>query len=195
MAENRFIVAATMRGQKIHLQQLCDGKNTFALARTFFHEHLIGSVALCGLRTNEKTEAASRRRLGGGVAGGAHHNDARWKVILHIGVSCESTPLPPSYLGGKWRLTACLAPPGACDWLQVVARGSHVQGRRLHCPLRASRLCQPTHSGAVVCNRVRLSEGSRVFGLRDPGSSIGPFPILRLGFSYCRDLFIETPWF
>ena len=44
MAENRFIVAATMRGQKIHLQQLCDGKNTFALARTFFHEHLIGSL-------------------------------------------------------------------------------------------------------------------------------------------------------
>ena len=48
----------------------------------------VGVVALCGLRTYEKTEAAPRRRLGGGVAGGAHHNNARWKVILHIGVSC-----------------------------------------------------------------------------------------------------------
>ena len=55
------------------------------------------AIALCGLRIYEKTEAASRKRLGGGEAGGAHHNDAEWKVILHVGVSRESTPLPPSY--------------------------------------------------------------------------------------------------
>lgn len=96
---------------------------------------------------------------------------------------------------GKWRLTACLAPHGACDWLQVVARGTHVQGRRLYCPSKSFSTVSTNSFWGSSCNRVRLSEGSRVFGLRDPGSSIGPFPILRLGFSYCRDLFIETPWF
>ena len=83
----------------------------------------------------------------------------------------------------KWRLTACLAPLRACDWLRVVARGSHVRNRRLHYPLRASRLCQPTHFGAVVV----IGSVCR----RDPGSSIGPFPILRLGFflpTFCSSL-------
>eukprot|EP00963_Diacronema_lutheri_P006437 scaffold561_cov380-Pavlova_lutheri.AAC.3 len=68
------------------------------------------------LRTYEKTEATSRRGLGGVEAGGAHQ----------VGAS------------GK-RLTACHAPPSTGRHAQGRARGSHVRIRRLYELVRSSR--------------------------------------------------------
>ena len=147
--------------------------------------------------------AQDLREDGGGFEEKAGKRRSWWRTPQRRKMESDFT-----YWGLLWEYPSSALPlrgEMAADSLSRPTRSLWLApGGRTWVPRAESTAAVPLKSFSIVstnafwggsCYRARLSEGSRVFGLRDLGSLIGPFPILRLGSSYCKDLFTETPLF